>query len=56
MRKVLEGKPGEPMFELTLELETLKIVHERSAISFLMIGGICVAVGLFIYWLLEMVF
>ena len=56
MRQELEGVVGEPMFELTLELNSLKTVHERSATSFIMIGGICVAAALFMYWLMSIVF
>lgn len=55
-RSKLTGDVGEPMFELALELAPLKIIHDRAATSFLFMGGICAAVALFVYSIMNVLF
>lgn len=47
---------AEPMFESTIELSSMKVVHERQQNSILELGGMIVAVSIFMFFILEYLF
>ena len=55
-RNLLSNEPGEPIFEASLQLASLKTVHQRARNSLLALGALIVGVGLFLYFLLEVGF
>ena len=52
----LQYKEGEPMFESTIELSTMKVIHERQQTSILVLGGICVSVSILLFFVFDYVF